>query len=563
MKNKKVIREGAVIMRNFEKFMAVAMATAVTFTSLPNANYVAFAEQTEDVVVASEIDDVKDMTETQDEAIKVTPVTEAAVVATQAAVSSQAAVEDKTFKIDAVKIKTSKAATRTIVDLKNGKAPYTYEYTFEKISGKEQTEDYVVNKSKYASATQHFPTHLSGDYRLSVKVTDAEENVATKTQKFTVNPFTISEIATNYTAPVVTGTALSFKAICENNWVNKESQSTTWSIVKDGQIYMDKTVLAGSTDFEWTPSEIGNYEVKVDAVDAAGEKASKSIPVVVKESSENVAVVYYESGWENARIHYKVGNGDWNSIPGDKMTKTSYKQYNWMYAIDLDDAENATICFTDGRGDWDNNQNRNYVVEVGTTGIQNGEVSKFDFQVADTVIDASKEGTILTAKVAYGVAPYKYEVSVSYEKDEEIYNDKTVINSNSKEVDAFFLTHYSGNYQATVKVTDADGNETEESYDFEIKKMQINGVVANSVKVASDAAIKFTAKTANSWSYYLPMSTYWTIEKDGEVVVDAQCAAYEKSFTWVPEEAGTYNVKVYAKDSSGDEISYKFEYVVK
>lgn len=64
MKNKKVIRKGAVIMRKFEKFMAVAMATAVTFTSLPNANYVAFAEQTEDVVVASEIDDVKDMTET-------------------------------------------------------------------------------------------------------------------------------------------------------------------------------------------------------------------------------------------------------------------------------------------------------------------------------------------------------------------------------------------------------------------------------------------------------------------------------------------------------------------
>ena len=550
-------------MRKFEKFMAVAMATAVTFTSLPNANYVAFAEQTEDVVVASEIDDVKDMTETQDEANKVTPVTEAAVVTTQAAVSSQAAVEEKTFKIDTIKIKTSKAATRTIVDLKNGKAPYTYEYTFEKISGKEQTEDYVVNKSKYASATQHFPTHLSGDYRLSVKVTDAENNVATKTQEFTIDSFTISEIATNYTAPVVTGTALSFKAICENNWVNHKPQSTTWSIVKDGQNYMDKTVSEGSTDFEWTPSEVGNYEVKVEAVDAAGEKANNSISVVVKEASKNVAVVYYESGWENARIHYKVGNGNWNSIPGAKMTKTAYKQYNWMYTIDLGDAENATVCFTDGHGDWDNDQNKNYVVNAGATGIQNGNVSVIGFQVEDAVIDASKAGTVLTTKVLNGVAPYKYEIFVNYEEDAEVYNDKTVITSNSKEVNAFFMTHYSGKYQATVKVTDADGKETEESYDFQIKKMQINGVVANSVKVASDAAIKFTAKTANSWSYYLPMSTYWTIEKDGEVVVDAQCAAYEKSFTWVPEEAGTYNVKVYAKDSSGDEISYKFEYVVK
>lgn len=447
--------------------------------------------------------------------------------------------------------------------MKNGKAPYTYEYTFEKISGKEQTEDYVVNKSKYASATQHFPTHLSGDYRLSVKVTDAENNVATKTQEFTIDSFTISEIATNYTAPVVTGTALSFKAICENNWVNHKPQSTTWSIVKDGQNYMDKTVSEGSTDFEWTPSEVGNYEVKVEAVDAAGEKANNSISVVVKEASKNVAVVYYESGWENARIHYKVGNGNWNSIPGAKMTKTAYKQYNWMYTIDLGDAENATVCFTDGHGDWDNDQNKNYVVNAGATGIQNGNVSVIGFQVEDAVIDASKAGTVLTTKVLNGVAPYKYEIFVNYEEDAEVYNDKTVITSNSKEVNAFFMTHYSGKYQATVKVTDADGKETEESYDFQIKKMQINGVVANSVKVASDAAIKFTAKTANSWSYYLPMSTYWTIEKDGEVVVDAQCAAYEKSFTWVPEEAGTYNVKVYAKDSSGDEISYKFEYVVK
>ncbi|KAG4081446.1 hypothetical protein H8356DRAFT_1743030 [Neocallimastix lanati (nom. inval.)] len=57
--------------------------------------------------------------------------------------------------------------------------------------------------------------------------------------------------------------------------------------------------------------------------------------------------------------HYKIGNGEWNSILGDKMNGDPYSGY-YSLSIDLGEAEEFTICFTDGKGNWDNNNGQNF-----------------------------------------------------------------------------------------------------------------------------------------------------------------------------------------------------------
>ena len=37
----------------------------------------------------------------------------------------------------------------------------------------------------------------------------------------------------------------------------------------------------------------------------------------------------------------------------------------YSYTIPLGNAKNVTVCFTDGKGKWDNNNKKNYVFEAG------------------------------------------------------------------------------------------------------------------------------------------------------------------------------------------------------
>eukprot|EP00833_Pecoramyces_ruminatium_P016281 jgi/Orpsp1_1/1190313/evm.model.d7180000078197.1 len=55
--------------------------------------------------------------------------------------------------------------------------------------------------------------------------------------------------------------------------------------------------------------------------------------------------------------HYKIGNGNWNDIPGDKL-KGYWSGFSYIN-IDLYEADEVTIVFTDGKK-WDNNNGKDY-----------------------------------------------------------------------------------------------------------------------------------------------------------------------------------------------------------
>lgn len=83
--------------------------------------------------------------------------------------------------------------------------------------------------------------------------------------------------------------------------------------------------------------------------------------------------VYYETGWENPRIHYQVGDGGWTDVPGVAMAEACE---GWFRAdIQLDDADGITAAFNDGAGTWDNNDHQDYSIAAGEQQVSEGEVT--------------------------------------------------------------------------------------------------------------------------------------------------------------------------------------------
>lgn len=129
-------------------------------------------------------------------------------------------------------------------------------------------------------------------------------------------------------------------------------------------------------------------------------KTSKNFTVNVNRTvQKNTITVYYKasSSWKNAYIHYRVADGTWTDVPGVKMEKTSELDgYNYKFVIPCKDATNATMCFNNGNGTWDNNGNANYKLNaLGVYAIKNRAITTLS-----VVPTATPEVTVApTAKV--------------------------------------------------------------------------------------------------------------------------------------------------------------------
>ena len=94
---------------------------------------------------------------------------------------------------------------------------------------------------------------------------------------------------------------------------------------------------------------------------------------------KNILEIYYDNpDWSEVYIHYKIGNGSWTSVPGVKMSSSDRSGYQWKYTIDLENEENAEVCFNDGNGNWDSKNATNYIMYQGIYGIKNETVYELE-----------------------------------------------------------------------------------------------------------------------------------------------------------------------------------------
>lgn len=115
----------------------------------------------------------------------------------------------------------------------------------------------------------------------------------------------------------------------------------------------------------------GMYGIKDGAVNQLTEVPIES------PTNEQMATIYYNTGWSDAYIHYCIEGGSWTEVPGVAMTKTSEKSgYTHKIVLDLGTAESVTVCFNNGSGSWDSKEGNNYTIKAGTYGVSNGSVSE-------------------------------------------------------------------------------------------------------------------------------------------------------------------------------------------
>ncbi len=130
------------------------------------------------------------------------------------------------------------------------------------------------------------------------------------------------------------------------------------------------------TPFEFG-KETGMVKIKVVITDGIGQTAEKVIDVNVKpEAGSHVAVIYYNNSWNEAYIHYSVGDYGWTEVPGVKMEASDKAGFRWMYTINLKDASSGSVCFNDGHGNWDSKYGQNYYFEAGEYEVSNGNIVK-------------------------------------------------------------------------------------------------------------------------------------------------------------------------------------------
>ena len=69
---------------------------------------------------------------------------------------------------------------------------------------------------------------------------------------------------------------------------------------------------------------------------------------------------FFQNGCEKVYAHYGFGN-EWNNLNEVEMEKT---ELVFQTEITLGEGETFNLCFHNGEGEWDNNDNQNYVFEM-------------------------------------------------------------------------------------------------------------------------------------------------------------------------------------------------------
>ncbi|WP_425464217.1 carbohydrate binding domain-containing protein [Paenibacillus lentus] len=88
----------------------------------------------------------------------------------------------------------------------------------------------------------------------------------------------------------------------------------------------------------------------------------------------NKVTVYYKQGYATPYIHYRPEGGTWTASPGIAMEASEVPGYS-KYTVDIGSASRLEACFTDGQGNWDSNNMRNYFFNIGTwTYNGNGQI---------------------------------------------------------------------------------------------------------------------------------------------------------------------------------------------
>ncbi len=252
-----------------------------------------------------------------------------------------------------------------------GTAPYQYQFASWRYGELTILQDY----SEDNTFSHQFIDE--GPYNLIVNVKDAAGTVVSNSDThYTVMRMYVLQLNPDKETAQV-GQSVTFTPKTTNEASVFTAENYFYTVTKDGNTQnlttnSDKTVT-------WTPTEAGDYTVKLEV--KYGDKLiyTKSVNYTVAEASETEKITIFYKGYSTPYIHYQVGSGSWTTAPGVKMDESSEMSgYTHKYTIYLGTQSYANVCFNNGSGSWDSNGGNNYRFESGTYTYENGVITPVD-----------------------------------------------------------------------------------------------------------------------------------------------------------------------------------------
>ncbi len=294
-----------------------------------------------------------------------------------------------------------------------------------------------------------------------------------------------------------------------------------------------------------------------------------SVNLRVMQSDDNNKVVYY-IGYENPTLHYKRGNGSWQTV---KMDKTLERQGYLYKHIIRDVDENVALYFTDENGNTDNNSGSNYVASERLNFYRTKEAGQ-PIIVEDITFDHLpcdiQELTYFDTILSGGYAPYKFKYTV-----EDLQTGEISVYDYDNELKHYFPAE--GNYRLTVDVLDFANDVvtfTKEFY-FEDIPFKFSELKPIADKLFVGESIKFKAMTQfeSVIAFGDVYSSYDFVIKDssGKIcytnskrfdVCDMEKRTSTTYLEWTPEKSGTYTITVSSTDANNDYAEKTIEFKV-
>ena len=425
-----------------------------------------------------------------------------------------------------------------------GTSPYTYAVYYRQSS---QTTWTTVQSTYASTITKTVTPKAATTYVVRVKAKDAAGTIVNKDFTVKVTKAPLVNNSTISATSIALGQSLTLKGVATGGTspytyavYYRQSSQTTWTAVQ--------STYASTITKTVTPKAATTYVVRVKAKDAAGTIVNKDFTVKVAKALTNTSKLSATTitlgntvtvtasatggtGYYNYAVFYrKVGTSSWTTVQ-------SY-QANASITVKPQTASDYEICVK--VRDSDNTEAKNYyTVTVKAAALANtSTISATSIVLGDSLT--------LKGAATGGTSPYTYAV---YYRQSSQTTWTAVQSTYASTITKTVTPKAATTYVVRVKAKDAAGTIVNKDFTVTVGKALSVTATASSTSVSSGSSVVIKGAASGGTGGYTYEITYLKFGGSTWTTAKAYGTAASKSIIF--PSAGTYSVKVNAKDSSG------------